>query len=138
MERWQPDDTRPLTDEKAKTTIYAEWTFEWLANNLTQEQQSGPSSRRASIFAVYSLQWQILPRGLLDSGLVWTPNLKQVQTNMPGASEHFAQRFYEFCGWIQVVLEAIRKHTDDDEMTEARCMSGDIESQHGLTAQETR
>ena len=126
----------PLTDENAKKAIYNRWMDEWLTDNLTAEQKSRPRSKQTSIFNVYLKRvygGKYFLMALLESSIVWTPSLEQMQLHARGAVEHVARRF---CAWLQAVLEAIRKHKNYAETIEARRRSGDTWGQHGLTAQE--
>ena len=92
---------------------------EWLTDNLTAEQQRRPRPSQTSFFAAYLKRvygGQHFLMALLETGIVWTPSLEQVQTHRPGAAEHVSKRF---CAWLQAVLEAIRKHKNDAETRSA-------------------
>ena len=102
---YQPDDTQPIEDEDTRADIWNTWSRDWLAANLTQEQQKKTRSQKTSIFNAYMKGAYGDKRfvfAMLQTGITWAPSAEQLSGI--GAAEHAASRFVS---WVRAVVSAI-------------------------------
>ena len=128
----EQNDNKALEDSDARAEIWTRWCNEWLAENLTAQQQRYRWSQKTSIFGAYMRRTYGSKKfffALLETGITWAAPKDLLSSDPDSAAEHVVGHFVK---WVQRVTNSIDQHAAADTTVQARVRSGSGPGQHGL------
>ena len=133
----EPDDRKPINSATVRGKIHNDWMHQFLREELTEQQQRKKHNKKTSIFGAFlrnNAGGKNFVMAVLQAGIPWAPSAEQVATDYNGALEHVATHLAR---WTRTLAQAVKRHKNKPETSEARRRSGAPHSRHhGLTAEE--
>ena len=111
---------------------------QWLAEELTEEQQKLKHAKKTSIFnawVYHHFGGKHFVMAMWQTGMTWAPTPELLNSNYNGSLEHVAENFAR---WTRRLARAVSHHKRDVATEEARTRSGKAFGKHGLTQAQLR
>ena len=133
-----PNDRNPIPCHNTLAMMWNEWREEWFVHNLTANQKKKLTREKTSIFNAYvkrTAGTKFFVMAIWQLGVPWAPPLDKLNSDLPGALEHVATHFAQ---WCRQLARSIVWHKTHPDTQEAIRRSGKRYGQHGLTELEQR
>ena len=130
---YEADDQKPISDPCLLATMWTDWAKDWMAGELTPEQQKLAHNKKTSIFNAWifsHMGGKNFVMAMWQTGMTWAPTPQLLNADFNGALEHVARNF---ASWTRRLARAVHRHKHDEATLEARVRSGTTYGKHGLS-----
>ena len=86
--QYEADDRKPISEPSLLATMWTDWARDWMAENLTPEQQKLAHSKKTSIFNAWifsNMGGKNFVMAMWQTGITWAPTPQLLNADYNGA-----------------------------------------------------